>query len=183
MKNIIIAILLILAMLLMVSAVKKVKLAKSSVIRTKIATKEAVPMFSDPKSVSLADNLFTWSTDGINILGTVESKTKGWLAVGFNGNSMGTVTKIVIGTILEGKPLVQIQAIQGRVHKLTDGKLIESNVVDIATGTKLTFKASLADLTLAGEIGKQISIISAHNNTYDLTRYHDGFRGTTDIVL
>lgn len=153
------------------------KVLKPSTTRTKVIK-------AAKKSVTAAGVKFSWGVEGNNLAGMLETKSTGWVAVGFGGDTMGSVGKVVIGSVAGGKATVQIQAISGRSHTLASGKLIGSGGKEVNGMTTITFKASLKDLGLDGMVGKSFPIILARNTeTDDITAYHNGTRGSTTITL
>jgi hypothetical protein len=139
----------------------------------------------NPRQASAAGVNFSWSTDGTNLLGTLEAaSSSGWVAVGFNGDSMATAGKVVIGMVSAGSTTVQIQTISGRTHSQDSATVIASSGKEEGGTTTITFKARLADLGLTGKVGTTLSVILARNASEDgLTVYHGSNRGSTSITL
>lgn len=136
------------------------------------------------KSVTSAGVTFSWETDGSILLGKLESQSTGWLAVGFGGDSMGSVGKIVIGAVSGKQVNLQIQAITGRRHSLAPGTIIASSGLEFNGTTSINFKISLADLGLTGKKGKPLLIILArHTMKDDFSVYHGWERGRQSIIF
>lgn len=160
------------------SALKKNKVKA----RTTAAAPAAV--FSAPRSISAAGITFTWRTDGKILMGTLSAPSGGWIAVGFGGNTMATVGKVVIGSVTGRVAQVEIEAITGRRHAKTSGAIIEATGTEDAKQTTIDFKATLADLGLAGKVGTTFPITLARNSeTKDTAAYHNGDRGSVNITL
>lgn len=137
-----------------------------------------------PGRASAAGVDFYYSNDATYLTGTLEARSSGWLGVGFGGNTMGTVGRVVIGMVSGVTHEVEVQSISGRTHLPVPGVKIESRGVDIDGVTTITFKIALADLGMEGLSGKTIPIILARNDyTKNFTIYHSGTRGSATITL
>jgi hypothetical protein len=163
-----------------------VSYGKSSVVKKNKTSAAAVKpaAFSAPKSVSAAGITFTWRTNGQVLLGTLSAPSGGWIAVGFGGDTMATVGKVVIGSVTNNVAKIEIQAIDGRKHARTSGTIIQAYGKEEDKQTRITFKATLADLGLEGKVGTSFPIALARNSgSKDMSVYHNGTRDSVMIVL
>lgn len=142
------------------------------------------PSSIGPGRASVAGVNFYYSNDATYLTGTLEARSSGWLGVGFGGNTMGTVGRVVIGMVSGVTHEVYVQSISGRTHLPVPGVKIESSGVDINGVTTITFKIALADLGMEGLSGKTIPIILARNDySKNIAIYHGGTRGSTTMTL
>jgi hypothetical protein len=152
--------------------------------KTKMTTTILKTVFSTPESVSAAGITFTWSTDGKVLLGTLQAPNGGWIAVGFGGNTMSSVGKVVIGSVTSDVTTAEIQVITGRKHATASGTIIKVKGMEGRDLTTITFEATLADLGLTGKIGAALPITLARSSrSKDWKAYHGGTRGSVRITL
>ncbi len=139
---------------------------------------------AEVKVAGAAGVTFRYTNDATYLVGTLEARTSGWLAVGFGGNTMGTTGRVIIGTVSGVTHEVEVQSISGRTHLPVPGVTIESSGEDINGTTTITFKIALADLGMEGLSGKTVPIILARNEyNKDFTVYHGGTRGSATMTL
>ena len=135
------------------------------------------------KGASAAGVNFYYSNDATYLVGTLETNSTGWVAVGFGGSTMAETGRVVMGMVTGVTHEVEVHSIEGRSHTMVDVTL-EASGSDIGGVTTITFKIALADLGMSGLSGKTIPIILARNAyTKNFKIYHSGQRGSSVITL
>jgi hypothetical protein len=138
----------------------------------------------DIKNVSVAGVTFVWAIDRGDLIGMVKSTTSGWVAVGFNSDRASQESKLIIGSIIDGRPLVEVQRVFGLAHSPDPAALALAHVTKENNATVVIFRVKMKDLGLEGKSGKPAKIILARSaETNDLNQYHNGKRGTVTVTL
>lgn len=135
------------------------------------------------KGASAAGVNFYYSNDATYLVGTLETNSAGWVAVGFGGSTMAETVRVIMGMVTGVTHEVEVHSIEGRNHFRIEVP-IESDGSEIGGVTTITFKIALADFGMSGLSGKTIPIILARNAySKNFTIYHSGQRGSSTITL
>jgi len=138
----------------------------------------------DIKSVSVDGVTFIWAVDRDDLIGMVKSTTPGWVAVGFNSDRGSQESKLIIGSIIDGRPSVVIQKVSGLVHSPDPAALALAQVTKENNATIVIFRVKMKDLGLEGKSGKAAKIVLARNaETDDINQYNNGTRRTVTVTL
>jgi hypothetical protein len=138
----------------------------------------------DIKSVTVAGVTFIWAVDRDEMIGMVKSTTSGWVAVGFNSEHASAESKLIIGSIIDGRPSVEIQRVSGLAHSPDPAAPAMAHVMKENNATVVIFRVKMKDIGLEGKGGKPAQIILARSaETDELNQYYNGTRGTATITL
>jgi DOMON domain len=134
---------------------------------------------------------FQWSIkDNGHLLGCMEAKTSGWVAVGFNTRDGLEGARLVMGRVVGGKAHAEVHIAKPpqHFHRVTeDGAERVTNVTGRLVGGTTTVcftmpleAADTEDVPLVA--GKKVHLILAWSHEDDF-QHHSAQRGSRDIVL
>ena len=143
------------------------------------------------KTVTTGKFAFNYRIDGANLVATVSCKTKGWIAVGFNPKNVMQNANLILGTVIDGKPVVSDEFGDGMFSHAPDttigGKnnIIAGDCTQANGVTTLSFTIPLdsgdpKDTKLAP--GSKVKLIFATGATSDIKKKHKD-DATTTITL
>ena len=125
-----------------------------------------------------------WAVDRDDLIGMVKSSSPGWVAVGFSSNELASAGSMVIGSVVNGRPVVRLKKFSGVTLTPGDGQLLEAHVTREKGATVVIFRARLKDLGLLGKVGKPLPVILARNAAQDdINQYRNATVGTKTITL
>ncbi len=136
---------------------------------------------AQPKTVKAGKFTFSYSINGKNLAASVSAKTNGWIAVGFNPKDVMKDANLVIGTILDGKPLLSDEFGDGTFSHKPDTALggtydvISGDVKQDSGVTTMTFTIPLEsgdkkDCVLVP--GQKVKLIFATGASNDIRKKH-----------
>jgi hypothetical protein len=124
-----------------------------------------------------------WAVDRDDLIGMLKAPGAGWVAVGFCSDRTASAGKLVIGSVVNGRPVVRLKSLTGVVLN-PDGQLLEAHATREGEATVIIFRARLNDLGLVGKVGKPVPIILARSAAQDgITQYKCATVGAKIITL
>jgi hypothetical protein len=140
------------------------------------------------KTIKAGKFIFSYSIEGKNLNATVSAKTNGWISVGFNPKNVMQDANMIIGTIINGKPLVSDEFGDGMFSHKPDSaiggaySIISADVKQDSGMTTMTFCIPLdsgdpKDAKLV--LGQKIKLIFATGASGDIRKKHKDVAKTT----
>lgn len=127
---------------------------------------------------------FIWAVERDDLIGMVKSSSPGWVAVGFSSDESASAGKIVIGSVINGRPVVKVHNFSGWKLVPDSTRLIEAHAAREQGATVVIFRAKLSDLGLADKVSKPLPVVLAKNATQeDFAEYQNGVIGIVKITL
>ena len=127
---------------------------------------------------------FIWAVERDDLIGMLKSSSPGWVAVGFSSDESASAGKIVIGSVINGRPVVKVHKFFGWKLIPDDARLIEAHAAREQGATVVIFRAKLSDLGLADKVSKPLPVVLAKDATQeDFANYQNGVIGTVKITL
>jgi hypothetical protein len=133
------------------------------------------------KTVKAGKFTFSYSIQGKNLNATVSAKTDGWISVGFNPKNVMQDANLIIGTIVNGKPLISDEFGDGMFSHKPDSaiggtySIISGDVKQDSGMTTMTFCIPLdsgdpKDVKLVP--GQKVKMIFATGASGDIRKKH-----------
>ncbi len=127
---------------------------------------------------------FIWAVDRDDLIAQLQSPTSGWVAVGFGSDDSCLSGKLIIGSLVNGQPVVRLRNFSGVNLAPAPAQPVEAHVTRLRGGTVVLFRAKLSDLGLVGRVNSSVPLILArHEAEADINRYQDGLLGRVNVTL
>ncbi len=147
----------------------------------------AAPQTNDDLKLAVcqaSDVTFVWAVDRDDLIAQLKAPSAGWVAVGFCYDQSATRGKLIIGSLVDGRPVVRLRNFSGAVLTADQAKLVEAHVTRLNGGTVVLFRARLSDLGLTGRVNSTVPLILArHATEADVNHYQDGLLGRVNVTL